>query len=196
MKKIKIDKNKIRKEEADLIVDFLNSGKVILYPTDTIYGLGCLATDPRAIKEIFKIKKREKGKPLLVLVSSLAMAKKYCHIDEKQKAYLEKIWPGPTTTLLKHKGKLPGELTAGSDSLAIRLPKDDFLIKMIRRIRVPLVSTSANLSGRENLTRLGEVEKYFLGAKPDLAIDAGELKGKPSRLMDLRNIKNIKILRK
>ncbi len=196
MKKIKINFNNVAKEQFDIIVNYLQRGKVIVYPTDTIYGLGCLATDKKAINKIFKIKKRDRNKSLLILVNSFAMLKKYCQVSQKQLDYLQKIWPQPISAILPSKENLPKELTGGLNSLAVRLPKKDFLIKIIKRIKVPIVSTSLNISNQKNLAEVGQIEKCFKKYKPDLIIDAGILKrNKPSKLIDLIDINNIKVIR-
>lgn len=161
MEKIKINLKKISRKEIDFIVEYLKKGKVIIYPTDTIYGLGCLADNAKAIKKIYKIKKRGAKKPLLVLVDSLKMADKYCKIDKEQEKFLKSAWPGPVTVILEHKNKLPKVLTSVKKTLAVRLPKNDFLIKIIKRIKVPLVSTSVNISREKNLVRVDDVDKYF-----------------------------------
>lgn len=206
MKKVGINLKKIDKDIFDLIANFLDKGRVIAYPTDTIYGLGCRADKKNAIKKIFKIKQRKSDQPLLILVSSINMAKKYCHINKRQEAYLKKKWPGPFTFILEGKNKLPKELSGGATTIAVRLPKNDFILKVIERIKLPLVSTSLNISGKESLTRVDGLEKYFNPpnpllergrvALPDLIIDAGEIKGAPSTLIDLRDMENIKVLRK
>ncbi|NIA18408.1 MAG: hypothetical protein GWO79_00840, partial [Actinobacteria bacterium] len=187
MKIIKIDFKKINKEETNLIVDYLNRGKVIVYPTDTIYGIGCIATDRKAINRIYKIKKRDKRKPLLILVSSLAMLKKYCYVSKRQEEYLRNVWmitsqrpfneagalmKNPpshpllkggrmVSVILRSRGVLPKELAGGEDSVAARLPNSEFLVKIIRRANVPIVSTSLNISGRNNLADISEIEQYF-----------------------------------
>lgn len=199
MEIIKIDNKKISDETIKIIAGYLKEGKVIVYPTDTIYGLGCLATDKQAIKKTYKIKQRTENKPSLALVNSLAMAKKYCVIGKDQEIFLKYVWTfenRPTSVILKSKNILPKELSGGSDALAIRLPKDDFLIKLIKKVGAPLVSTSLNISGRESLARVDGLEKYFKKDKPDLIINAGEIKGQPSRLVDLRDVSDIKIIRK
>ena len=230
MKTIKIEqnknkkKNKILDKQVELIVRYLKRGKVIVYPTDTIYGLGCIATNKKAINRIYKIKKREKKKPLLILVSSMAMLKKYCYVSKEQEEYLKNVWkqerqfenpPNPpllkggdraVSVILKSRRMLPKELTGGSEDIAVRLPKDELLIKMIGRVKTPIVSTSVNISGKRSLANISQVNKYFIespefpfnkgGILPDLVIDAGEISEKPSKLVDLRDLNNIKVLRK
>lgn len=196
MKKIKIDLDNITKEEINTIAAYFKFGKVIAYPTDTIYGLGCLATDKKAINKIYKIKQRSKNKPLLILASSYAMLKKYCYINKLQYEYLKNIWPSPISVVLKKKKILPEALSGGINSVAVRLSKSDFLIKIIRRVGKPIVSTSLNISGHENIVNVDNLEEYFRNLPPDLLINMGALKGKPSELIDIRDINHVKILRK
>jgi L-threonylcarbamoyladenylate synthase len=196
MKTIKININNFKKQEIGLIADFLKKGKVIVCPTDTIYGLDCLATDKKAINKIYRIKKREKKKPLLVLVSDWKMFGKYFFVNAKQKKYLRQVWPGKVSAILSHKGLFPANLSVGFSGTAVRLPKSNFLVKMIKAAGVPLVSTSLNLSQQPHLDNVDNLEKYFKAVKPDLIINSGILKGRPSRLVDLTDADDIKILRK
>lgn len=195
--KMKKKLEKTNPKDIDMIVDFLCLGKTIVYPTDTIYGLGCLAVDKKAIEKVKRIKKRDKNKPLLVLISDLKMLGGYFKVNAKQRAYLKKVWPGPVSVILnKKKGVFPDELSGGSEGVAVRLPKNTFLIKMIKAAGAPVVSTSLNKSGEEPLASVQNVEKYFTDPKPDLIVDAGELRGRPSRLVDLRDADKPVILRK
>jgi tRNA threonylcarbamoyl adenosine modification protein (Sua5/YciO/YrdC/YwlC family) len=196
MQTIKVNLKKISSQEIGFIAGFLQKGKVIVYPTDTIYGLGCSATDKKAINKIYRIKKREKNKPLLVLISDFKMLSEYFKVDKKQLAYLRKVWPGKFSVILDKKSTLSNDVSAGLSSAAVRLPKSRFLTKMIKELGVPLVSTSLNKSGENHLEKLEMLAEYFGTTKPDLVIDAGILKGKPSRLIDLRDPENIIILRK
>ncbi|MFH1255440.1 MAG: L-threonylcarbamoyladenylate synthase [bacterium] len=203
MKIIKINSNKISPDQADFIVDYLKSGRTMAYPTDTVYGLGCDARNAKAIEKINKIKERTDPKPFLVLISDLKMLEKYCFANFEQIEYLKTVWPassaggpGPVTAILKRRRNLPSELSGGLDSIAVRLPKNDFLVKIIRKAGFPIVSTSLNIKGGKPLADVENLEKYFK-FKPDLAVDAGKCgKIKPSRLVDIRDMENIKVLRK
>ncbi len=210
MQTIKIDINKITPEQIDIIVDYLKRGLVIAYPTDTIYGLGCDARDARAVEKIKKIKGGRDEKPFIILISDFIMLKEYCEVSEEQMEYLKKVWgvrkipltpfikgvkSGPTTVIFKGRKNLPEELTRGLNSLAVRLPKSEFLIKMISKAGFPIVSTSLNKTGEPPLDNVRGLEKYFT-VLPDLAIDAGECaNAKPSKLIDLRDMENIKVIR-
>lgn len=190
--KIKIDLDNYKKRETDLIVKFLLGGKVVAYPTDTIYGLGCSAENTKAIKKVIKIKKIKKQKALIVLIDGFKMLKKYCQISKAQENYARKVWQGnkPTTIIFKSKNNLPKEILGESGTLAVRLPKSKFLIKIIGKINAPLVSTSLNIAGKESLNSLDGIDNYFKTDKPDLVIDAGRIKRKKaSRIIDLINLK-------
>jgi len=184
------------------ITGSLKKGQIVVLPTDTIYGLSCLADKIGAIKRIYKLKGREAKKPLIVLVSSLAMAKKYALVSPWQEKFLKTIWltgTRPTTVILKQRNLLPRELTGNSSGLALRLPKDKFLIKILKAVKKPLVSTSLNLSGQRNLISLKRLDDYFSlnQEHPDLIIDGGAgRRRRPSRLIDLREEGHPIVLRK
>ena len=198
MKIIKISNgvNKIIQTGVNLTADYLKRGLVIAYPTDTVYGLGCDARSTEAIKRINKIKSEKGSKPLLILISDFKMLKKYCFVNSMQMEYLKDVWPGPVTVVLKRRPNLPPELTGGLNSLAVRLPDNDFLTKIISEVDFPIVSTSLNKKGEKPLVNPQNLEKHFKYL-PDLLIDAGECKRtKPSRLVDIRDINDIRVIRK
>lgn len=202
MTHIEINPERFKRVLVDLIAGSLKIGQVAVLPTDTIYGLSCLATDVRAIKKIYRLKKRDKKKPLLILVSSLKMARKYVAISREQgKALLKAGLPGsrPTTFIFKNLYALPKELALEADGLAVRLPKSKFLIKIIKKVDAPLVSTSLNLSGEKNITNLKKLKEYFprKDRRPELVIDCGRAKTvKPSRLIDWRDNRRPVVIRK
>ncbi len=183
------------------IAGALKKSKILVLPTDTIYGLSCLASDAKAIRRIKKLKGNGADKPLIVLVSDFKMLKKYVFVSSRQEAQLKKYWLStrrPTTVILRHRGRLPRVLTGKSDGLAVRLPKSELLIKIGMSAACPLVSTSLNLSGHEPLTNLKNLASYFPNRRlaPDLVVDIGSCRRAPSRLIDLRDAAKPIFLRK
>lgn len=195
MKTIKINQKNVDEEAWEIIIGYLKRGKIIVYPTDTIYGLGCMAADEKAIKRIIRIKKSPLNKPFIILAGSYCMLKKYCYLSQKQRNYLNTVWPGPVTVILKSRGILPKILSGDQAGLGIRLPKNKFLTTMIKKAGTPIVSTSLNIHGQKYIQNLKQAKNIFNKEKPDLIIDGGKSLSKPSKLIDISDIKNIKILR-
>lgn len=178
----------------------IKRGGIIICPTDTVYGLLCDAANGKAVENIFKIKKRDKSNPLPIFVSSLAMAKKLAYIDKKQENFLNEVWPGKVTVVLKRKPNcgLPEILFGGKQTIALRVPNYKLIAGIIKKLKMPLAQTSANISGKPASTEIKEVLRQFKTQKdkPDLVIDAGDLpESKPSKIIDLTENKVI-ILRK
>jgi L-threonylcarbamoyladenylate synthase len=195
----------VKPATINLVAGSLKKGKIAVLPTDTIYGFSGLADDVRVIKKIKRLKKRHQGyanKPFLILISDLTMLKKYAYVSDRQAILLKKIWgpnTRPTTVILRSRGRLPKELLGSADGLAVRLPKSEFLIKIIKKVKRPLISTSLNISGQENINDLRLVLRYWplRSCQPDLLIDAGVIRQKKaSRLLDLRPAGKPLILRK
>ncbi len=174
----------------------LNDGGILLYPTDTVYGLGVDALNIEAIHKLKELKGRD-GKAFSVIVSDLEMAEKYVEVNDKAQEIAKKYLPGPLTIILPKKDIVPDELTEGKQTLGIRIPNNEFCIKLAKEFGRPFVSTSANVGGEEtkNLTR--EILEQF-GAKADhidYLVDVGELpQRKPSTIVDLSS-GNIEIIR-
>ena len=202
MTHIEINPKRIKPAIVDLVAGSLKIGQVIVLPTDTIYGLSCLADNVRAIKKIYHLKERDAKKPMSVLVSSLEMAKRYVFISVSQEKILKKMWSknqAPTTVILKNKFKLPRELTRNVEGLALRLPKSKFLIKILDKVDCPLVSTSLNLSGQKEIKNLSKLNLTFpkKNNRPDLVVDAGPSpQTKASRLINLMDENDPIIIRK
>lgn len=189
---ISVSKYNIRPAVIKQIAGSLKKGCLVVLPTDTIYGLSCLATDARAIKHLKSLKGRDPKKPFLILVNDLALLKKYAFLSPRQAVWLKRYWSPcsrPTTVILKNRGILPKELTGQADGLAIRLPKSKFLIKIIKAVGVPLVSTSLNISGQKNINDPKSIKRYLSGQEKNisLVVSAGKSQSaRPSRLVDLR----------
>jgi L-threonylcarbamoyladenylate synthase len=173
-------------------VDAVKSGQLFIYPTDTLYGIGCDATNEKAVEKIYALKGREARKPLSVIVANLQMLKEYCHVDGNQLHVLTRLLPGPYTFLLKSKKKIPA---CNEEKIGIRMPENYFALAVCKNAGVPVVSTSANVSGKEDAAEIGEVDAKIAksGAIP-LAIDGGRCKyAQASTVIDLVDMK---VLRK
>lgn len=128
-------------------LEVLKSGGVILYPTDTIWGLGCDATSPEAVKRIYEIKKREDSKSMLVLMENPALLERYVEEVPEVAWDLVEIATTPLTVIYPGAKNLATNLIAGDGSVGIRFTKEDFTSRLLQRFRRPIVSTSANISG-------------------------------------------------
>jgi L-threonylcarbamoyladenylate synthase len=195
MQKIKTDLNKTENQAINLIVAAFKKGAVVVYPTDTLYGIGCLATNKQAISRVFKIKKIKPPKPLIVLIKNYRMLHDLCYVSKVQEKYIRNVWSPkkktrPTTFILRSRGNLPKEILGEGSSLAVRLPKSDFLTTILMKLNQPIISTSLNVTGQEPLSNIKAIGKHFKSWRPDLLIDAGEAdKRKPSQIINIRNIK-------
>ncbi len=172
-----------------IATDILQTGGVVICPTDTVYGFLADVQNKKAVGRIYKIKKRPKSKPLSLFVNDLKMAKDLAEIDERQEKILRKRWPGKYTFILKRK---KGKKLYGVDknTLAIRIPKHAFLQKLLKKFNRPLVQTSVNISNEKPLNKISDIIKTFGGADI-LIIDGGDIKkGKASKIIDLTKNKN------
>lgn len=160
------------------VVKLLNTkSKVIAIKTDTVYGLICNAYDKSAVDKIYDIKARDKNKPISLFVKNIDEVKKIVSKDNltKRNLYImEKYWPGAVTIILKKNDDTFSHLTKGMSSIGIRIPDDDFLLKILGTCDFPLAETSCNLSNEEPYRNADEI-KEKLGDKVDLIIDGGEV---------------------
>lgn len=128
-----------------MAAELLSQGKVIAVPTDTVYGLACLATDSRAIQRLYEIKRRDEGKPLAICLSNVKEIGKWGILDGVPTGMLEVLLPGPYTICLRRTRALNRALNPGIDTVGIRVPNDKF-IRSVAQIAGPLALTSANVS--------------------------------------------------
>ena len=142
---IQINSQRISSKSITQIGRSVKWGGVILYPTETIYGLGCNAFDEEAVARIFEIKGRPETKPVLVLVWNLTMLKSIvANIPPVAVKLMEKFWPGPLTMIFNAKKNISPLVTAGTGKIGVRIPGNSFCLKLLKEIQVPLVSTSAS----------------------------------------------------
>jgi len=188
---------KISSKNLNEAVRVIKKGGVVIFPTDTVYGLIADIKNKTAVKKIFKIKKRSFKKPLPIFVKDLKMAKDLARIDKKQEKIIKKCWPGKVTVILKAKlTKFPKGIISKDKKIGLRNPDYKFLNILLKKIDCPLVETSANISGKKASTKIKEVLKQFEKQRyqPNLVLDAGNLRTSlPSTVVDLIDFK---ILRK
>lgn len=171
----------------------LKSGGVGVLPTDTIYGLVGLALNQRVVERIYKLRKRDPQKPMIILISSLDDLKKFnIDLDENTKNFLTKNWPNPLSIILPCPKSKFEYLHRGTKTLAFRIPNNPKLLKLLS-VSGPLVAPSANFEGEKPAESIIDAKKYF-GDSVDFYIDGGNLNSKPSTLIKIEDGK-IKLLR-
>ncbi|WP_370398096.1 L-threonylcarbamoyladenylate synthase [Tenacibaculum dicentrarchi] len=144
------------------IIDILKTSKTILYPTDTVWGIGCDATNFEAVQKIYQLKNREESKSLIILVDSVEMLKKYVHAVSETVLNILKITEKPTTIIYPNPKNLAKNTIASDNTIAIRIPKDDFCLQLIKAFGKPIVSTSANVSGEPTPKTFSEISTAIL----------------------------------
>jgi L-threonylcarbamoyladenylate synthase len=140
----------------------LNNGGIIIYPTDTIWGIGCDATHVEAVENIYRIKKREPSQSMLILAADTLMLEQYVVEIPEEALQLIKKAENPITVIYPKAKNLPENLLAADGSIGIRIPKDEFCLQLIRKLGKPIVSTSANFSGKSFPRNFSEIDPDLL----------------------------------
>ena len=175
---------------AEKLAQAFRDKKVAIFPTDTVYGLGCIL-DEGALKKIFKIKKRQPDKPLPLLVADLNEAFSLAYFSPNARKAAAKFWPGATTLVLTAKKDLP-RWVCRNGTVALRIPNHPFLREAIRRVGQAIAGTSANLSGEEPAGCLSQISEKLL-TKVDLVVDGGKVSGKASVIYNFTGDKPVVI---
>jgi L-threonylcarbamoyladenylate synthase len=164
----------------------LLAGGVIVYPTETFYGLGAAGFSRRGVRTVFRIKRRERTKPLSVLASDLDMVVRISSdLPPALKILAGEFWPGPLSVVLAAAPDLPSFLKSAAGTIAVRIPPASWLRDLVRAICQPLTATSANLSGGREISSPSEAARLFSG-KADVLVDGGDTPGgRPTTLLDL-----------
>ena len=142
-------------------IEILKNGGTILYPTDTIWGIGCDATNVEAINKIFDIKKREKNKSMIILVENVKRLQDLVEVPEMAWQIID-VSEKPVTIVYDNPKGLPKEILAPDGSIGIRLVKDNFCKKLISKLNKPLVSTSANFSGDKSPMKFSDISNELI----------------------------------
>lgn len=176
-----------KEKQLEEAVKALREGGILLYPTDTIWGIGCDATDEKAVEKVFDIKQRSDAKSLIVLASDMDMVARYVREIPEMAVTLESINDKPLTIIYPEGVGLAQNVTAEDGSIAIRIPKSKFCVELVRRFGKPIVSTSANVSGAPAPRKYSEITDEMKG-KVDFCMDPSfdvDATGKPSSIIKL-----------
>lgn len=183
---IKIDRYNIDKDKIQYAAGLINRGSVVAFPTETVYGLGANALDSKAVRDIFTAKGRPQDNPLIVHLSDIKdIYDLILDIPDYLGLLADVFWPGPLTIIFRRSKLIPDEITAGLDTVAIRIPSHPVALELIRSSRVPLAAPSANSSGKPSPTLASHVYEDLKGRIP-LIIDSGPCDvGLESTVLDL-----------
>jgi L-threonylcarbamoyladenylate synthase len=172
------------------VVNTLKNGGVIAFPTETVFGLGALLKDKKAIARIFELKGRPRTKPLQILVATLEQAKKLGKFNKQALELAEKGWPGPLTLVVERKRTVPLIVTGGKATVGLRIPDHGIALELIKQCG-PIVATSANESGENPALTASQVKKRL--PQIDYVLPGRVSSGKSSKVIDAT--KGLKVLR-
>ncbi len=184
-------------QEVHKAFEIIKEGGIILYPTDTVWGIGCDATNPNAVAKIYQLKQREETKSMIVLMNGEKM------IYNVFKEVPEVAWQiidlseKPTTIILDQPRNVAANLIASDKTLGIRLVKEPFCFKLMEKMKKPLVSTSANISGQPTPIAFKDISQEIIkGVDYVVNLHQDKIAGKPSTIIKLTNDSRVKVIRK
>ncbi len=181
-------------ERIGQAAQILSGGGIVVYPTETLYGLGADARNATALQRLVELKGREPGKPIAVLIDDVPMlGALVADIPPLAEALMRQFWPGPLTIVLRARASLSPVLTGGGDGIGVRLSSHRMATALVRSVGQPVTAPSANPAGKRPPRRVDEARAYF-GSRVDFYLDAGCLPGEPaSTVVDLRG--ELRVLR-
>ena len=183
-------------EEINKALQVLKQGGLILYPTDTVWGIGCDATNAEAVKKVYELKRREDRKALISLVADDRMLKKYVNKVPDVALNILDVTDKPTTIIYDDAQNLASNLIAEDGTIAIRIPDDEFCYQLCRKLNGAVVSTSANFSGEPTPKSFKEISPAILkGVDYVVNLHHEKICNKPSSIIKLSNNGVIKIIR-
>ncbi len=184
------------KKETENALEVLKRGGIILYPTDTVWGIGCDATRPGAIERIYKLKQRMESKSMICLVSDLNMLEQFVETVPKAAYDIMKFAVEPTTIIYDDPIRISENLIAADNSLAYRVVDDEFCRRLIKKLHRPIVSTSANISGQKTPQSFKEITPEILeGVDYVVNLHREKTNPKPSMIIKLTRDGKVSIIR-
>ncbi|WP_227353167.1 L-threonylcarbamoyladenylate synthase [Haladaptatus salinisoli] len=180
-------------DDIERAVTAIRDGKLVVYPTETVYGLGADALDPDAIGRVFDAKRRAREKPISLAVPDVESALSLVRPTEREREFMREFLPGPATVLCEKRDAVPDALTAGRTRVGVRIPDQPLALELLRRVApTPVTSTSANVSGRASATREDDLDAEIRDAAT-VVLDGGETGGTASTVV---NVERGEILRR
>jgi len=183
---LKVDPTQPEDKPVMLAAEVIQAGGVIVYPTETLYGIGANAWDGVAIAKVRAIKRREGQKPILVIINNEdQLASLTSQVTDEARLLMSRFWPGPLTMVFKATKQVPDLLSQGSGTIGVRIPSSPICLRLLALCGCPLTSTSANLSGGPPLHLVADI-KRAIPRGVDLYLDGGELRPTlPSTVLDV-----------
>ena len=184
-------------KEVQQALETVKKGGLILYPTDTVWGIGCDATNYKAVEKVFELKKRHENKALICLVANFKMLEQYVE-DVPEMAYdILKYAKKPTTIIYDKPIRISENLVGEDDTLGIRIARHKFCSELLKKMRRPLVSTSANISGEPTPQSFDQISPEILkGVDYVVNLQRSKKSPKPSAIIKLSNNGQVKVIRK
>ena len=184
-------------QEIRNCLEVMKRGGIILYPTDTVWGVGCDATNADAVDKIYQLKKREESKALICLVSNFKMLEQYVEEVPEMAYDILKYAKKPTTIIYDKPIRIAENLVSDDDSLGIRVVRDKFCSELIKKMKRPLVSTSANISGQPTPGSFDQITPQILkGVDYVVNLQRSKSSPQPSAIIKLSNDGQVKVIRK
>ncbi len=177
---------KIMDSNIQKAVEVFKQGGVVIFPTDTVWGIGCVLNNKESVKKLYEIRKRPREKALIVLVNSIEMAQEYLQPINGgvKKNILEKYWPQSLTVILPcRKEKVPEIVRSGGKTLAVRITNHPILSEIITKLNMPILAPSANFAGEKTPAKFSDIDKNLLGLV-DYVLKGESLGRKPSTIID------------
>jgi L-threonylcarbamoyladenylate synthase len=169
--------------DLDRTAAAIRDGNLVVYPTETVYGLGADALDPAVVDRVYETKGRDRSNPISLAVPDIDAAESYVRPTERERAFMERFLPGPVTVLCERRDVVPDVLTAGSDRVGVRIPDHDLALALLDRVE-PITATSANVSGRPSARTAEDVDEE-VRKTASAVLDGGETGGVESTVVDV-----------
>ncbi len=166
------------------VVEILKSGGIVVYPTDTYYGIGCDLMNPRAIERIYQLKRRDKSKPFSFICSDLTNISHYAKVSNYAYRTMKRLLPGPYTFILEGSKLVPKIMLTKRKTAGIRVPANEICLSLVRELGHPIITTSAATAEGESFHDASLIHDHF-GKQVDAVIDGSPVSGEPSSVVSL-----------